>query len=156
MGLLKLSNFSSIPNLLSKIQSRRQQKERYTPTLAEWAVLNGERIIRNSTSAGAGTLFTVPQGQILFITAVHVSVANESTPNARGIISIGNTSASGEGETMLNLTTNADASHAEVAMTFGHLVKVDAGEIVQAKEISSNSSSIGFIGFLIPKSLEIV
>ncbi len=155
MGLLKLSDFSSIPNLSAKIRSRRFQKERYTPTLAEWAVLNGERIVRNSTSAGAVNIYTVPLGRVLFITAVHVAIANESTPNARGIISIGNTSGSGVGETLLNLTTNAAASHAEVGITFGHLVKVESGEFVQAKEISSNSSSIGFIGFELPKSLEI-
>jgi len=156
VGLLFFSKFSSIPTFQRKIQSRRLQKERHTPTFAEWGILNGERIVRNRTGAGTGTLYTVPVGKVLFITAVHIAIANESTPNARGIISIGDTTGSGEGETLLNLTTNAAASHAEAAVTFGHLVKVEAGEIVQAKEISSNSSSIGFIGFELPRSLEIV
>ncbi len=156
MGLLKFTRFSSIPNLQAKIFSRRQQKEKYTPTLAEWAVLNGERIVRNRTGAGAGTLYTVPEGRVLFITAVHVCVANNATPNARGIISIGATDASGQGETLLNVTTTDVAESANVSITFGHLVKVEAGEFVEGKEISSNSSSIGFIGFELPRSLEIV
>lgn len=156
MGLLRLSRFSSIPNLRAKIQSRRQQKERYTSTFAEWGAINGLRIVRNRTGAGTGTLYTVPEGKVLFITAAHASVANDSTPNARGIISIGSTSGSGEGETLLNVATNATSGEANVAITFGHLVKVEAGEFVEGKEISSNSSSLGFIGFELPRSLEIV
>lgn len=156
MGLIFLKDFSSISTFRRKIQSRRFQKEQHTPTFAEWGILNGERVVRNRTGAGAGTLYTVPDGRVLFITAVHVSIANESTPFARGIISIGTTSASGEGETLMNLTTNAAASHAESAITFGHLVRVEAGEIVEGKEISSNVSSLGFIGFELPRSLEIV
>lgn len=156
MGLLKFSRFSAIPNLLRKIQSRRQQKEKYTPSFTEWAILNGTRIVRNTTSAGTNDLFTVPAGKVLFITAVHCCVGNDATPNARGLISIGNTSASGVGETMLNVVTTDGAESANESITFNHLVKVDAGEIVQAKEVSSSASSIGFIGFELPRSLEIV
>lgn len=155
MGLLKFDRFSSIPNLKSKISSRRQQKEKHTPTFTEWGILNGERIIRNSTSAGTNTLYEVPVGRVLFITAVHCCIGNDSQPNARGLISIGDTSASGVGETMLNVTTQKAGDSANESITFNHLVKVEAGEIVQAKEVSSNASSIGFIGFELPRSLEI-
>lgn len=151
-----MKDFSSISTFRRKISSRRFQKERYTPTFAEWGILNGLRIVRNRTGAGAGTLYTVPEGKVLFITAAHASVGNDATPNARGILSIGTTSASGEGETLLNITTTNGVAQANVAITFGHLVRVEAGEIVEGKEISSNSSSIGFIGFELPRSLEIV
>lgn len=156
MGLLKLKRFSSIPDFISKIKSRRRQKETYTPSFSEWGILNGTRIVRNFTGIGTNNLYTVPQGRILFITAVHCGIANDVAPNARGIISIGDTSASGVGETLLNVTTTDVADSANESITFNHLVKVEAGEIVQAKEISSNSSSIGFIGFELPRSLEIV
>lgn len=61
-----------------------------------------------------------------------------------------------KGETLLNVATNATSGEANVAITFGHLVKVEAGEFVEGKEISSNSSSLGFIGFELPRSLEIL
>lgn len=156
MGLLRYRRFSSIPTLRKKIQSRREQKEKHTPTFAEWGALNGERIVRNRTGAGAGTLYTVPKGRVLFITNVHVCIASNATPNGRGIISIGTTDGSGQGETLLNVTTDNTADSKAVSSTFNHLVKVIAGEIIEGKEISTNSSSIGFIGFELPESLEIV
>ena len=48
MGLLLLSEFSSIPSLKLKIESRRQQKERYTPSFSEWGVVNGVSVNRGS------------------------------------------------------------------------------------------------------------
>lgn len=156
MGLLAFKRFSSIPNLFTKIQSRRSQKEKFVSTFAEWGAINGDRIVRNRTGAGAGTLYTVPNGRVLFITNVHVCIASDTTPNGRGVISIGSTDPSGEGETLLNVTTDNTADSASVASTFNHLVKVKSGEIIQGKEISTNSSSIGFIGFELPESLEIV
>jgi len=127
----------------------------FFPIFSEWASDNFERIIRNSTGSGTNTLFTVPANKTLFITAVHVFIANDTAPNARGIISIGATSGSGVGETLLNITTTAASGSEGGAYAFNYLIKVESGEIVQAKEISSNSSSIGFIGFMIPKKISV-
>jgi len=127
----------------------------FFPLFSEWAADNFRRIVRNSTSAGTSTLYIVPENKTLFITAVHVYIANDTAPNARGIISIGNTTGSGVGETLLNITTTAASGSEGGAYSFNHLVKVESGEIVQAKEISSNSSSIGFIGFEIDKKISV-
>lgn len=127
----------------------------FFPLFSEWAADNFQRIVRNTTAAGTNTLYQVPENRTLFITAVHIYIANDAAPNARGIISIGSTDGSGQGETLLNITTTAASGSEGGAYSFNHLVKVEAGEIVQAKEISSNSSSIGFIGFEVPKKISV-
>ena len=125
------------------------QKKDYYKTFQEYAGEHFQRVVKNTTGAGTITLYTVPSGYVLYITAVHVCVANDSSPAARGIISIGATDGSGQGETMLNVITRDGASEANVSHAFNHLIRVNPSEIVQAKTISSNRSSVGFIGFLV-------
>lgn len=133
------------PNLYSP----ELQTKDYFRTFQEYAGQNFQRVVKNTSSAGAVTLYTVPEGYVLYVTAVHICIANDGTPAARGIISIGATDGSGQGETMLNVVTQNGADSANVSHSFNHLIRVNPGEFIQSKEISSNRSSIGFIGFLV-------
>jgi len=157
MGLLRFSQFSSIPNLFKKIQSRRQQKERYSPTWLEWAAVNQQQVIESANHTSGGTiLFTVPRGEVLFITSVKLSIEVEGgVGTSNGSIEI----AGEESFIRLRVSSGAPTAFSE-SMNFTMPFRVNAGKQIQIN--SANAGSIthvldgGFIGFLVPDSFEFV
>jgi len=152
MGLLLLSEFSSIPNLQTKIQSRREQKEKYSPTWTEWAVQNGTQILRDRQ--GSGVMFTVPNGSVLYITSASLTTSDDSAVSgtsasldagssvgSRQILSIGGSAA----QTFVQSITNS----------FPMPIRVEGGFTVSLT--GGESDILGtFQGFEIPRSLEVV
>lgn len=153
MGLLLLSEFSSIPNFRAKLQSRRQQKERYTPTWTEWASQNGLRILRNGNVSGiAGlTIFTVPDDEKLFITSLWLSIASNGGIN----IGTGNVIKTGD-ITVARVACSADGQNS-LSLNFDTPLEFESGEVVRITgNVANYEVHVGFSGFTFKKSLEIV
>lgn len=153
MGLLKLRGFSSIPTLKRKIQSRREQKERYSPTWAEWATENQEQVIRQvSVNVATTVFFTVDPDRLLFITSAWISTSS-ATNTTDSNIHFGP-------DNVQNILVNGLAragSEANVAVTFNKPIRVDSGVTVSIRGAGIGTFARGgFTGFLTPKSKEIV
>lgn len=150
MGLLRFSRFSSIPTLQRKIQSRREQKERYTLSFPEWGLLNGEQIIRNSRdNITPVTLYTVPAGRVLFVTEAFVSTGSASTNNTFAHIFI---------DVITRVILEAAArGTAALSQTFTKPIRVKGGEsLISDSSGNSTTSAMGFNAFEIAESQEIV
>lgn len=75
MGLLRLAQFSSIPDLSKKISARTQSKEVPRSDFMQWLMLNATRIIRHrdvDASNVAQSIYTVPAGSIFFLTSAQI------------------------------------------------------------------------------------
>lgn len=153
MGLLFFSKFSSIPNLFRKIQSRREQKERFTPTFAEWGLLNGEQIIA-SADGNLGLLFAVPANEILYITSASLSQGDTTTSiGAKATIQI-----AGKG-TILSVASSSTLTFVNsITQTYPMPIRVNGATNVVITGLDSGTSNVtGTIqGFLLSESLEIV
>lgn len=152
MGLLRLSRFSSIPDLFRKIQSRRLQKERFTPTFLEWAGRNFELVLESeSASNGSTLLFLVPESLNLFITGAWIST--RSTVEADVGISFGEDTSQ---NIILNLRADAVTSQ-NISLSYPMPIKVVSGVnvFITASGIGHTGTG-GIIGFTTRKSDEIV
>jgi len=153
MGLLKFEQFSSIPTLKRKIQSRREQIERYKPNFSEWGLINGTQVIVDGVAAGV--LFTVPEGDVLYITSAFVSARQTisgtgdvnlfSNLNGSATLFIGCTVQGATGSTAANSNS----------LNYSMPIRVPSNGTVEMA-LSATRGLAGFQGFTIPKSLEIV
>jgi len=152
MGLLLLSNFSSIPNLRAKIQSRREQKERFTRSFVEWGLINGLQVVESTTTQGTVTLFTVPSNTTLYITNAFASISTGSGQAGNASVLIQG------GSSFLQTTCNVANTTSE-AQIYNKPIKVEAGGIVESQTTQAagvQAVATGISGFTIPNSLEIV
>lgn len=155
MGLLRLSDFSSIPNLRAKIQSRRQQIERYSSTWSEWAAQNFDQVLGNGvvTDGTITTIFTVPAGVTLYITSAYLSIESHSVTQRRADML-----ETGTQDLVLQVACAGNDSNSN-STNFTQPLIVRQGEtidIVPSVLLADATVVGGFHGFQIPKSLEIV
>lgn len=162
MGLLKFRGFSSIPTLFKKIQSRREQKERFSPTNAEWASKNQvQRILDTSrTTAGGTIIFTVPSGTVLFITSAWFTSQTTGTDIFQ-IADLQITSAARTSERAIfvirHRTDGLILPVVPLASAFPSPLKVLAGKNIEIVNQGANiTTSGGFTGWTEPESVEIV
>jgi len=153
MGLLRLSGFSSIPNLFKKIQSRREQKEKYVPTWKEFASTNFTQVLaRDGASNGTTILFTVPDNLNLFITNVWMHSGITTGEQIQSVHLLGDSTLN----VLMELRTDGINS-ANNSMNFSMPVRVEADVVVNYTASGiGNFGTAGFTGFTTPKSEEIV
>jgi len=158
MGLLRFSNFSSIPTLFKKIQSRREQKEKYSPTFVEWGMINGTQIAEAADQTGSGetTLFTVPGGDVFYLTSAMIAAAETAGVAATktGAINIvtgvsGNTS-------ILGWITRLANGNFSGSISLGMPLRLGEGTVISVAASADSTARASIQGFTIPKSLEIV
>jgi len=152
MGLLRYRGFSSIPTLLRKIQSRREQKEKYSPTWQEWAVQNGEQIFASDSQAGTGTtiLRTVPDDKILFISSAWISAIHEGVAGTDIVCNL-----ESQGKRILTILLDQNEG-GQLALSFPMPLRIEGGQTVNIIVGGVAEAFAGFVGFEIPQSLEIV
>lgn len=148
MGLLLLRGFSSIPNSFEKIRSKREQKERYSPTWFEWAVKNVPNISRvHTVTNGSFVLFTVPEGSILYITGVQIS-----TSAGGGRLTVApNGALEGIDGRILSISDVG-----AVALNLSKPFKVVGGNEIRIVSGGVNNIVGGFHGFVVEGNSEIV
>lgn len=161
MGLLRYKGFSSIPTLFKKIQSRREQLERFTPTFAEWASKNRIQIVRDGarTTSGATIIFTVESGDVLFITSAWFVTSTDGTD----VFQIANLEITDESRTILRNIFEVRHNPAirsdpiPISSSFPSPIRIEGGRNIEVTNQGANIvSSAGFVGWIEQKSLEIV
>lgn len=149
MGLLRFEKFSSIPDLQSKIRSRREQKEKFVANFVEWGLLNGTQVIQSATSAS--TLFTVPEGRVLYITEAFIGGGADGNNTGSAALQV-------DGITFLSVSIGINGTDNPV-LNFRKPIKVESGGIIALVDtgvVGLEELSAGFNGFEIAKSKEIV
>lgn len=121
----------------------REQKKEFFSSWAEWAAQNKEMIIRSTSSTANATIYTVPDGQTLFITEAHVAVTSGSINNSSLTIYVRST-----GETLLGVSARLKSEGA-VSLSFRTPVRVEGGEIIATSVSQPSIVSAGFVGFLV-------
>lgn len=147
MGLLQFRQFSSIPNLLKKIQSKTREKERFTPTFLENASRNNLQIVSSRTNTG--NLYVVPTDRIFFLCTVSTSIRNTLLIGVSQIFadpSFGNP--------RLSQSVCEVGGQANADLTFSMPIRFEAGNSFDATIQGTGSALI--TGFEISSSSELV
>lgn len=148
MGILSFREFSSIPTFRKKIRAFRERKEKYVINLSEWAASHGETIIRQTNATGTTILHTVPRGLKLFLTEAHTSVSNEAVAASVRLVI---------GTDIILFSSCSTGGQNNQTLSFRSFVKVPSGGTVSSVISSAlGDKSVGFVGFQLPESFEIV
>lgn len=140
MGLLRLRQFSSIPNFFEKIRLRTSQQERVQQStdFNSFIVNNGLRILVYK-SAGAGAredMYTVPEGKVFYLISLGMSTKNTGTTTSTSRVDvkeIGETF----GTNIIELFT-ADVADAEnMSLSFTTPIKFLATEVIRVHSINT-------------------
>jgi len=115
----------------------------------EWASQRYPQIIESTTTKGTVTLFTVPEGQTLFITTAFV--AQEGSDSSAGSIRAG-------GKDIVGITRagGSDEPGHEASIVFSMPLKLRTGELVESVTsggINAGATVSGFTGFLVDATL---
>lgn len=123
----------------------------YFPTFSEWVIMNGVRIAKSQTGA-SGTLYTVPDGHILYVDSVYLNYAtfNQNNNGVAVRLKMGNLGyifelVSGSGVT-------GDLSSGTLAQNIPNFLKIEEKESIDYSKLATCLQGAGgFTGFLVKK-----
>lgn len=139
MGLLRFSQFSSIPNLRTKIRQRTKRIEdadisKAPLTKTEFIYSNG--ILRGDDSTAvntATTIFTVAADTILYVIGLTLSWHTEAADVSDGVV------ARVAGNDIIAIeTSDADNDHGEVSVGFAVPIRLTEGQTIQVVSTDAN------------------
>ena len=152
MGLLRYKQFSSTPDLFSKIQSKREQIEKFSLSWKEFATNNLEQIFRSTffSAAGTQTIFQVPEGFDFFLTNVSISAENTTGIDGIKMITIDVDSTFD----VIRILVKEAGNNTSASNDFNMPIKVNS--LLRLTTSASCSAVATIVGFLKPNSKEVV